>query len=282
MPKTASMLRQDQPAEISEKTDPHLSLEFQMLDKQNVLRALRSQGQPGASPMYVALDFWVSFNATALDALQEGQASGPKGRGAAGTPHNIALARARAAVMLSPQQVREMPGVICQAFGSWSYTGIADPASCLNGLPDVAKHISSLPLFNKADTDLLCSLLSPRSRRPPQSMQQRQAPVRRARHPLQHRKPLHSHSRRRAHKAPPGRHRQHQSRQQQSQRSIPCPATLRMQQLHTTSNHLQPSSPQQHLGKMNRGSPKQLMAQLRPLCPSLPASCPLSLRRLLP
>ena len=57
---------------------------------------------------------------------------------------------------------------------------------------------------------------------------------------------------------------------------------LRMQQLCPINKHLQPSSPQQQLAKMNKGSPKQLMARLRPMCPSLPAGCPLSPRRLLP
>ena len=36
---------------------------------------------------------------------QEGAQDGPKGRGAAGTPHNIALARAIAESQLSPLQV---------------------------------------------------------------------------------------------------------------------------------------------------------------------------------
>ena len=36
---------------------------------------------------------------------QEGGQDGPKGRGAAGTPHNIALARAIAEAQLSPLQV---------------------------------------------------------------------------------------------------------------------------------------------------------------------------------
>ena len=75
----------------------------------------------------------MSADATVLNALQKGQASGPKGRGAAGTPHNIALARARAAVMLSPQQVREVPGCPCKAFGFRPHPDMDNLACHLNG-----------------------------------------------------------------------------------------------------------------------------------------------------
>ena len=73
----------------------------------------------------------MSVDATALNALQEGQASGPRGRGAAGTPHNIALARARAAVMLSPQQVRKLPGGHYNVFGSKPCIGLTSPHDVL-------------------------------------------------------------------------------------------------------------------------------------------------------